>query len=136
MDVHKDSVMIAVLPEGVREPTVVKRLSHDPRGIRRMLDRLAREHEVRACYEVSGAGPEEQSDRSGGGGQGTGRVRVGSQAGERGRDRSRAARRLRSIDQGQYTADAEKGRSPEARQENARASYVAGAETGLETHAT
>ena len=36
------------------------------------------------------------SDRSGGSGQGTGRVRVGSHAGERGRDRSRAARRLRS----------------------------------------
>ena len=56
MDVHKDSVMIAVLPEGAREPTLVKRLSHDPRGIRRLLDRLAREHEVRACYEASGAG--------------------------------------------------------------------------------
>lgn len=56
MDVHKDSVMIAVLPEGAAEPTLVKRLSHDPRGIRRLLDRLAREHEVRACYEASGAG--------------------------------------------------------------------------------
>ena len=56
MDVHKDSVMIAVLPEGEREPTLVKRLSHDPRGIRRLLDRLAREYEVRACYEASGAG--------------------------------------------------------------------------------
>ena len=56
MDVHKDSVMIAVLPEGAREPTLVRRLSHDPRGIRRLLDRLAREHEVRACYEASGAG--------------------------------------------------------------------------------
>ena len=31
MDVHKDSVMIAVLPEGAREPTLVKRMSHDPR---------------------------------------------------------------------------------------------------------
>ena len=56
MDVHKDSVMIAILPEGVREPTLVKRLSHDLRGLRRLLDRLAREHEVRACYEASGAG--------------------------------------------------------------------------------
>ena len=56
MDVHKGSVMIAVLPEGVREPTLVKRLSHDPRGLRRLLSRLAREHEVRACYEASGAG--------------------------------------------------------------------------------
>ena len=56
MDVHKDSAMIAVLPEGAREPTLVRRLSHDPRGIRRLLDRLAGEHEVRACYEASGAG--------------------------------------------------------------------------------
>ena len=40
MDVHKDSVMVSVLPEGAREPTLVKRLSHDPRGIRRLLDRL------------------------------------------------------------------------------------------------
>ena len=56
MDVHKDSVVIAVLPEGEREPTLVKRLSHDPRGLRRSLDRWAREHEVRACYEASGAG--------------------------------------------------------------------------------
>ena len=56
MDVHKDSVMIAVLPERAREPTLVKRLSHDPRGLRRLLDRLARQHEVRACYEASGAG--------------------------------------------------------------------------------
>ena len=56
MDVHKDTVTIAVLPEGAREPTLVKRMSHDPRGLRRMLSRLAREHEVRACYEASGAG--------------------------------------------------------------------------------
>ncbi len=56
MDVHKDTVTIAVLPEGAREPTLVKRLSHDPLGIRLMLDRLAREHEVRACHEASGAG--------------------------------------------------------------------------------
>ncbi len=31
MDVHKDSVMIAVLPEGEREPTLVRRLSHERR---------------------------------------------------------------------------------------------------------
>ena len=28
MDVHQDTVMIAVLPEGAREPTLVKRMSH------------------------------------------------------------------------------------------------------------
>ena len=56
MDVHKDSVMIAVLREGERDPLLVKRLSHEPRKVRRVLDRLAREHEVHACYEASGAG--------------------------------------------------------------------------------
>ncbi len=35
MDVHKDSVMIAVLPEVVGEPTLVKRLSHDVNGHRK-----------------------------------------------------------------------------------------------------
>lgn len=56
MDVHKDSVPIAVLPVGEREPTLVRRLSHDPRVLRRLLNRLAREYEVHACYEASGAG--------------------------------------------------------------------------------
>ena len=70
MDVHKDSVMVAVLPEGSREPTLVKRLSHDLRGIRRLLNLLAREHEVRACYEASGAGLC-WSGRSGAGGTST-----------------------------------------------------------------
>ena len=56
MDVHKDSVMIAALPEGAREPTLVKRVSRGLRGLRWMPVRLARAHEVRACYEASGAG--------------------------------------------------------------------------------
>ena len=34
MDAHKDSVMIAVLPQEEREPTLVKRLSHDMRELR------------------------------------------------------------------------------------------------------
>ena len=33
MDMHKDTVTIAVLPEGIQEPTLVKRTSHDPRGL-------------------------------------------------------------------------------------------------------
>ena len=56
MDVHKDSVVIAVLWEGERDPALVKRLSHEPRKLRRVLDRLARAHEVHVCYEASGAG--------------------------------------------------------------------------------
>jgi transposase len=56
MDVHKDSVMIAVLPEPAKEPTRVERVCNDPRRLRRFLERLGREGEIRACYEASGAG--------------------------------------------------------------------------------
>ncbi len=56
MDVHKDSVMMAVLPEGASQPTVVKRLPNEERKLKRFLDRLGREAEVYACYEASGAG--------------------------------------------------------------------------------
>lgn len=56
MDVHKDSVMIAVLPEHAKEPTRVERIGNDPRRLRRFFERLGREGEVRACYEASGAG--------------------------------------------------------------------------------
>jgi transposase len=56
MDVHKDSVMIAVLPEHAKEPTRVERLCNDPRRLRRFFERLGREGKIRACYEASGAG--------------------------------------------------------------------------------
>jgi hypothetical protein len=56
VDVHKDSVMIAVLPEHAKEPTRVERVCNDPRRLRRFFERLGREGEVRACYEASGAG--------------------------------------------------------------------------------
>jgi transposase len=56
MDVHKDSVMIAVLPEHGSEPTQVERLPNEPRKLRRFFDRLGREGEIRSCYEASGAG--------------------------------------------------------------------------------
>ena len=39
MDVHKDSVVIAVLRAGVRDPARVERHSHEPRKLRRVLDR-------------------------------------------------------------------------------------------------
>jgi transposase len=55
MDVHKDTVTVAVLPEGAAAPTVAKTLPNEPRRLRRFFDRLSREGEVRACYEASGA---------------------------------------------------------------------------------
>lgn len=56
MDVHKDSITIAVLPEGAKAPTRLDRLPNDLPKLKRWLDRVARDGELRACYEASGAG--------------------------------------------------------------------------------
>ncbi len=56
MDVHKESITIAVLPEAAKSPTRLDRLPNDLPKLKRWLDRLAREGEIRACYEASGAG--------------------------------------------------------------------------------
>ncbi|MBA3404985.1 MAG: transposase, partial [Gemmatimonadaceae bacterium] len=56
LDVHKDSITIAVLPEGPRTPTRLDRLPDDLPKLKRWLERVAREGEIRACYEASGAG--------------------------------------------------------------------------------
>jgi hypothetical protein len=41
LDVHKDSLTIAVLPAGARTPTRVERLPNDLRLLKRFVDRLA-----------------------------------------------------------------------------------------------
>jgi transposase len=56
LDVHKDSLTIAVLPRDAKAPTRVERLPNDLRTLKRFVDRLARDAAVRACYEASGAG--------------------------------------------------------------------------------
>jgi transposase len=56
MDVHKDSITIAVLPSGAKAPTRVERLPNDLPKLKRWLERAARDGELRACYEASGAG--------------------------------------------------------------------------------
>jgi transposase len=56
MDVHKDTVMIAVLPEDADEPTIVKQLPNDEAKLRRFLARVAEDGELCCCYEASGAG--------------------------------------------------------------------------------
>ncbi len=56
MDVHKDSITIAVLPEGAKTPTRLDRLPNDLPKLKKWLDRIARDGEIRACYEASGAG--------------------------------------------------------------------------------
>ena len=56
LDVHKDSITIAVLPEGAPAPSRVERLPNDLPKLRRFCERLAAQGDLRACYEASGAG--------------------------------------------------------------------------------
>lgn len=56
MDVHKESITIAVLPAGAKTPTRLDRLANDLPKLKKWLDRIARDGELRICYEASGAG--------------------------------------------------------------------------------
>ena len=56
LDVHKDSVTIAVLPEGAAAPTRIDRYPSDFAKLRKVLTRHAQEATLRACYEASGRG--------------------------------------------------------------------------------
>jgi transposase len=56
MDVHKDSITIAVLPADAKTPTRLERLANDRVKVKRFLDRLAGDGDLRSCYEASGAG--------------------------------------------------------------------------------
>ncbi len=56
MDVHKDSITIAVYVGAAEKPKEVTRLPNDPVKLRRFLARQAEQGEIRACYEASGAG--------------------------------------------------------------------------------
>ena len=57
MDVHKDSITLAILPDGADGDTArVERIPNELSRLRRLLARLARTGRIRACYEASGAG--------------------------------------------------------------------------------
>jgi transposase len=56
MDVHKESLTIAALPATAKAPTRLDRLPNDLPKLKKWLDRVARDGEIRACYEASGAG--------------------------------------------------------------------------------
>jgi transposase len=56
MDVHKDSITIAVLPAGAKAPTRLERLPNDLPKLKKWIDRVTRDGDIRACYEASGAG--------------------------------------------------------------------------------
>ena len=56
MDVHKDSITIAVLPGDAKTPTQLERLANDLPKLKKWIDRVAKRGEIRACYEASGGG--------------------------------------------------------------------------------
>jgi transposase len=56
MDVHKDSITVAVLPATAKTVTRIDRLAYDLPQLKRYLERGARDGEIRACSEASGAG--------------------------------------------------------------------------------
>jgi transposase len=56
MDVHKDSITVAVLPGYAPAPSRVDKLSSDYPRLKRYLDRVAGDGDLVCCYEASGAG--------------------------------------------------------------------------------
>jgi transposase len=56
LDVHKESITIAVLPADAAAPERLDRLPNDLGKLRRYFQRLSTQGELCACYEASGAG--------------------------------------------------------------------------------
>ena len=56
MDVHKDTIMVAVFIDDAPKPEIVQQLPNDLGKLRRFFDRWTQRGGVRACYEASGAG--------------------------------------------------------------------------------
>jgi transposase len=56
MDVHKESITIAVLPQGAKTPSRLDKLPNDLPKLKQWIERVARDGEIQACYEASGAG--------------------------------------------------------------------------------
>jgi transposase len=56
IDLHQDSVTVAVLPEEAKECEGSRTLPHDLGKLRRYFARLSKRGAIRACYEASGCG--------------------------------------------------------------------------------
>lgn len=56
MDVHKDFVVIAVFRGRSQTPLLLEKVPFDPHRLRRFFERLARQGQLRCCYEASDAG--------------------------------------------------------------------------------
>jgi transposase len=56
MDVHRDSISLAVLRDGAQEPELEQTIPNDPRKIGRFFQRLGAQGRVVSCYEASACG--------------------------------------------------------------------------------
>jgi hypothetical protein len=54
MDVHKDTVMVAVFEDRNGAAEVEQQLPNDARELRRFFERWGKRGEIRGCYEASG----------------------------------------------------------------------------------
>lgn len=56
MDVHKDSICVAVMPHDEKAPRAPITIRNRPEDIRRLFGRLKKEGAIRAVYEAGGCG--------------------------------------------------------------------------------
>ena len=56
IDLHQDTVTVAVLEEGAPAPRDVQSLPNDPAKLKRLVSRVAKQGPVTACYEASACG--------------------------------------------------------------------------------
>lgn len=55
-DVHQETITVSVYVGKEQEPRIEKTIKNDKKAVEKLYKRLAREYEVRACYEASGNG--------------------------------------------------------------------------------
>jgi transposase len=56
MDVHKDSIVCAILPTGSVEPTVERKIMNDKIALKKWVSRWEKLYDLRCCYEASSCG--------------------------------------------------------------------------------
>jgi transposase len=56
MDVHKNSITLALFVEQRNEEEFIKKISNNPKTLIRIIEKLTGEYNLRTCYEASGCG--------------------------------------------------------------------------------
>jgi transposase len=55
-DVHQETITVCVYVDREQQPLFEKRINNEKRTVEKLYKRLARDYEIRACYEASGNG--------------------------------------------------------------------------------